>query len=161
MERYYKIPQYPETTSGTTILVRLLDGLGFRFRWSTEGLRNNDYNFRPASDCMSIKELIQHIWGLINWVGISMGHIEFKRKEDPLLIRKSVLEMIYALRESLISLNDEELSGVTINGKPFWHIINGPLADALTHVGQINSFRRIAGNPTPKARVFLGAPPKG
>ena len=160
MERYYKIPHYPETTSGTAILVRLLDGLGFRFRWSTEGLRNNDYNYRPASDCMNIKELVQHIWGLINWVCLSLGHMEFKREDEPLLIRNDILEMIYVLRESLISLRDEELCGVTIDGKPFWYIINGPLADALTHVGQINSFRRMAENPAPKARVFLGIPPK-
>jgi len=26
--------------------------------------------------------------------------------------------------------------------------------------GQINSFRRLAGNPTPKANVFVGLPPK-
>jgi hypothetical protein len=38
-------------------------------------------------------------------------------------------------------------------------MINGPLADALTHVGQINAFRRLAGNPTPKARLFTGEPP--
>jgi hypothetical protein len=86
--------------------------------------------------------------------------MEFKRENEPLLIRKDILEMIYVLRESLISLTDEELSRVTIDGNPFWYIINGPLADALTHVGQINSFRRMAGNPAPKARVFLGAPPK-
>jgi hypothetical protein len=49
---------------------------------------------------------------------------------------------------------------VTIDGRPFWHVINGPIADALTHVGQVNSFRRLAGNPTPKANVFLGLPPK-
>jgi len=35
-------------------------------------------------------------------------------------------------------------------------IINGPLADALTHVGQINSFRRINGNPCKKVNVFNG-----
>jgi hypothetical protein len=64
------------------------------------------------------------------------------------------------LREYYNTLKDEELSRVTIDGNPFWYIINGPLADALTHIGQINSFRRIAGNPAPKARVFFGVPPK-
>jgi hypothetical protein len=49
---------------------------------------------------------------------------------------------------------------LTIDGRPFWHIINGPISDALSHVGQINSFRRLAGNPTPKANVFTGSPPR-
>jgi hypothetical protein len=68
--------------------------------------------------------------------------------------------MIFALRDVLVSMNDKELMSITINKKPFWHIINGPIADALTHVGQINSFRRLAGNPTPKVNVFIGLPPE-
>ena len=57
------------------------------------------------------------------------------------------------------------LSGVTITGtrskepQPFWSIINGPLADGLTHVGQVASWRRMAGNPVPVADVFRGLPP--
>ena len=76
------------------------------------------------------------------------------------LVRKSVLEMTHALREALLSTSDEELAAIQIREKPFWHIVNGPISDALTHVGQINSFRRLAGNPTPKANVFVGLPPK-
>ena len=140
--------------------MRLLDGLGFRFRWSTEGLSDDDYGFRPAPDCMSIGELVRHVWGLVNWVCLSMGIDEYKRGDDIVLIRGSVLEMIHALRESLGSMSDEDMRGITIEGRPFWHIINGPISDALTHVGQINSFRRLAGLPTPKANVFVGSPPR-
>jgi len=64
------------------------------------------------------------------------------------------------LRETLISMSDEELMKISIDNRPFWHIINGPISDALTHIGQINSFRRLAGNPTPKANVFVGLPPE-
>ncbi len=140
--------------------MRLLDGLGFRFRWSTEGLSDDDYGFRPAPDCMSIGELVRHVWGLVNWVCLSMGIDEYKRGDDIVLIRGSVLEMIHALREALGSMSDEDMRGITIEGRPFWHIINGPISDALTHVGQINSFRRLAGLPTPKANVFVGSPPR-
>ncbi len=38
MDLFHRIPPYLDSVSGTTVLVRLLDGLGFRFRWSTEGL---------------------------------------------------------------------------------------------------------------------------
>jgi hypothetical protein len=160
MDLFHRIPPCPDSISGTTVLVRLLDGLGFRFRWSTEGLSDNDYGFRPAPDCMSIGELVRHVWGLVNWVCLSMGIDEYKRGDDIVLIRGSVLKMIYALREALGSMSDEDMRGITIEGRPFWHIINGPISDALTHVGQINSFRRLAGNPTPKANVFVGSPPR-
>ncbi len=160
MELFHRIPPYPDAVSGTTTLVRLLDGLGFRFRWSTEGLSDEDYGFRPAPDCMSIEELVSHVWGLVNWVCLSMGLDGFKRGDDIAITRGRVLEMTQALRGALISMTDEDLKGITIRGSPFWHIINGPISDALTHVGQINSFRRLAGNPTPKANVFTGSPPR-
>ena len=40
---------------------------------------------------------------------------------------------------------------------PVWNLINGPIADALNHTGQVVSFRRTSGNPIPKGvNVFLG-----
>jgi hypothetical protein len=39
-------------------------------------------------------------------------------------------------------------------------MINGPISDALTHVGQVNSFRRLSGNPVSPANVFSGEPPR-
>jgi len=39
-------------------------------------------------------------------------------------------------------------------------LINGPFSDALTHVGQVASWRRINGNPILGANVFFGTPPK-
>jgi hypothetical protein len=67
--------------------------------------------------------------------------------------------MLHKLRQHLVSLDDRALEKITIDDHPFWHMINGPIADALTHVGQINSFRRLAGNPTPRAGLFTGEPP--
>lgn len=47
------------------------------------------------------------------------------------------------------------------NPVPFWYLINGPIADALTHVGQISSWRRMAGNPQPKGvSVLWGTSPE-
>ncbi|HNP07210.1 MAG TPA: hypothetical protein PKN99_06270 [Cyclobacteriaceae bacterium] len=40
---------------------------------------------------------------------------------------------------------------------PFWNLLNGPIADAIWHVGQVVSFRRSSGNPiNSKAEVLLG-----
>ncbi|NCP07225.1 MAG: hypothetical protein GW863_12920, partial [Flavobacteriales bacterium] len=40
---------------------------------------------------------------------------------------------------------------------PFWNNINGPIADAIWHSGQIASFRRTSGNPiNPKVNHFMG-----
>jgi hypothetical protein len=40
---------------------------------------------------------------------------------------------------------------------PMWNVINGPVSDAIYHVGQIVAFRRAAGNPMhPGVSVFSG-----
>ena len=155
---YYLIPDPPDTVSGVSVLIRLIDGLGFRFRWATEGLVERDYLFRPDSQCMSIQELVEHIWGLVNWVIISLNGIKANRPENIIQVRKSVLEMIVELRKIFLSMNDNELKNTRIHNHAFWYFINGPIADALTHVGQINSFRRLGGNPISDVDVFTGKP---
>jgi hypothetical protein len=160
MKQYHHIPNYPLEVSAGTILTRLLDGLGFRFYWATEGLRDQDYGFRPSSDCMSVEELVRHIWGLVNWVIIYSTETRYTRPGTVQEIREQILEMIFYLRNTIQEMSAEEISEITIEGRPFWHIINGPVSDALTHVGQINSFRRLSGNPVYGANVFTGTPPK-
>ena len=51
MSHYYEIPDYPEEMSAKGIIMRLLDGLGFRFYWATEGLSESDYSYARA--CVS------------------------------------------------------------------------------------------------------------
>ena len=69
------------------------------------------------------------------------------------------MEILHDLRTTINVITEAELVEIEIEDRPFWHIINGPLSDALTHVGQINSFRRLAGNPVSGANVFTGTPP--
>lgn len=52
---------------------------------------------------------------------------------------------------------------ITFKGKeknaefPFWNSINGTIADAIWHAGQIVMMRRASGNPfNSKVNVFLG-----
>lgn len=161
MEHYHRIQGYPQKVSAGTILTRLLDGLGFRFYWATEGLREKDYGFRPSPDCKSIEELVRHIWGLINWVTVSMTGTRYTRPDTVVEIREQVLEMVWYLRNQTQGMGEEKLAETTIEGLPFWHMVNGPISDALTHVGQINSFRRLSGNPVHGANVFTGTPPEG
>jgi hypothetical protein len=73
--------------------------------------------------------------------------------------RNHVLDLIGMIRKIIAGMSDEQLAEVRIEGLPFWHIINGPVSDALGHVGQINMARRLMGKPTPEANVFRGDPP--
>jgi hypothetical protein len=159
MDLFHRIPGAPERLTATTAVVRLVDGLGFRLRWATESLTDADYRFRPAPASRSIGEIVEHVWDLASWVSRSVGLPRLSRAAGFDAVRASAIEAIFALRTALAAMSDADLSQVTVSGRPFWHLLNGPIADALTHVGQINTLRRLAGNPTPNANVFEGSPP--
>jgi hypothetical protein len=160
LDYYRKIPDYPNFVSASSVIVRMLDGLGFRFYWATDGLRSEDYEFRPAPDVMSIGELTMHVWDLVTWVSSTSFGKMYEKKKDSQAARDEALNIIRDLRETFAGMGDDDLVKLKIKDLPFWHIVNGPFSDALTHTGQINSFRRINGNPCAGANVFRGEPPK-
>ncbi len=164
-ERFDDISVPPERTTAGTILQRLIDGLGFRYRWATDGLREADFAFRPADDCMSTEELLQHILMLVTRADAVLGGGD--QGSDPAKgmnsLKQATLQALARLSERVAEMDGAALDACKIKRKdtemPFWYTINGPLADALTHVGQLNAWRRLNGNPTPGANLFVGKPP--
>jgi hypothetical protein len=156
---YESVEEYPEKITATGIIIRMLDGLGFRFRYATEGLTLQDYQFSPGHDCRTIGEIVEHIWGLLNWICQNIFGADETRPTEVELQRLHILELILKLRACFEQIDDTTLARITIREQPFWHIINGPLSDALTHTGQINTLRRLAGNLPIKTRPFLMTKP--
>ena len=166
---FRSLPPGPGTVTGSAVLVRLVEGIGFRFTWATEGLRDPDLAFRPTPETMCIAEQAGHVLQLVSWVAAAAGAIPDgpKKQESPPSfpeIRQRILEVLSLLRARLAGMSDGEIAAIAISARagpvPWPHIVNGPLADALTHIGQIAVLRRASGNPVPKANVFLGRPPR-
>jgi hypothetical protein len=164
----YEIGEAPKQVTGTSVLARIVDGLAFRYYWATDGLRLEDYTFRPGPESMSTLELQQHILNLVCMIEqtvLNATERETIESDDPAVLREKALEILRLVRERLDELTDDALAGHRVLKRdgtwaPVWNIMNGPLADALTHVGQINAWRRLNGNPTPRANVFAGLPPR-
>ena len=174
---YRVLPPPPTNLDGVSVLMRLVDGIGFRYRWATEGLRAEDLAFRPCAGAMSIGQVLSHVSLLLRWVHGSITQ-DVEHEPEGLLdgdpadgeqlagLRRTTLDTVLALRGALAEIGDEGLAEITISGSrgrgslSFWHMINGPLADSLTHIGQLSSWRRMAGNPAPGSNPFRGTPPK-
>jgi hypothetical protein len=108
---YFRIPETPKNMTATTVLIRLLDGLGFRYRWATEGLRAEDMEFQPCSTSMKLWELLAHIHMLLT---VSEEFITGKavEKVTPVSLderRKKTLDTVVRIREALLELDDEYL----------------------------------------------------
>lgn len=164
---YYEIPDYPENYNQGTIAARMIDGLGFRYYWATEGLRDVDLKFRPNDMARTTEETIDHILGLSTVIiNSTLKKVNTKKDFSKLTFtekRKMTLDNLKTAADILRSSKDlNEFNIIFKNEKgttelPFWNMINGPIADALWHCGQIVSFRRSSGNPyNSKASVLTG-----
>ncbi len=164
---YYELPDYSETYTAGTVAARMVDGLGFRYYWATEGLREEDLAYKPSEDGRTTAETIDHIHGLTKVIVNSTLNKPNTKAEEPEMAfaekRKKTLENIKIAADILRVSNDlSEFTIVFQRGEntsefPFWNQLNGPIADALWHCGQVISFRRSSGNPyNSKASVFSG-----
>ena len=165
----HEIAPPPAHLDGCRVLLRTLDGLAFRYHWANEGLRPEDYAFRPAEDCMSTHELVEHMLHLVFMIEQTIRNANERgnfESSDPQALRNEALERLAGVREHLETLDDAQLATHEVLKRddsrfPVWNIMNGPIADAFTHVGQINAWRRLNGNPTQRVNVFTGTAPRG
>ena len=164
---YYEIPEAPESYNQGSIAARMIDGLGFRYFWATEGLREADLNFKPNNDARTSEETIDHVLDLSNVIVNSalnktnqkIDHTKLSFSEKRKLTLENLKTAADILREAkdlskfqiVFSRNDETVT------YPFWNQINGPISDAIWHCGQLVLLRRSSGNPfNSKASVFSG-----
>ena len=63
---YTSIPEAPESYTAGTVVSRMIDGLGFRYYWATEGLTEKDMHYAPANDGRTIAETLEHLYNLSN-----------------------------------------------------------------------------------------------
>ncbi len=153
---YRTMPEQPETCTAATIMARCIDGFAYRYYWGSEGLHENDYQSRPSDDSMSIAELCRHIEQLVIMISkmlccpvdIPSGGNETER-------RQATLAALQTLSNQLRERDPETID----EHEKFWLLFNGPLGDAISHVGQLNSWRRINGNPIPYSKFFNGSAP--
>lgn len=157
---YYEISEVPkEFTPGTTAS-RMIDGLGFRYYWATDGLTQRDLSFKPNDEARTTEETIDHILGLSQVIlnatlkkvnGDKQPKMTFAEK------RKKTLENLQQASKILKESKDISQYKMVFGDTelPFWNVINGPIADAIWHVGQVVSFRRSSGNPFPKGVSVL------
>lgn len=165
---YAEIPEAPENYTAGAVVSRMIDGLGFRYYWATEGLTEKDLAYTPGNDGRTIEQTLKHIYGLSAVIANASKKQPTDRTiETPEMnyeeIRKATLENFKIASELLLvaeDLGEHAIVFKRANGEsefPFWNNINGPIEDAVWHAGQVVVLRRSAGNPiNSKVNVFLG-----
>ena len=98
--------------------------------------------FRPHDTTRTPGEILAHIGDLLDWaLRTAQGEYVFK-VSAPLAWEDEAARFFAALKAL-----DSYLASEGPLGFPVEKIFQGPIADALTHVGQIALLRRMAGAP--------------
>jgi hypothetical protein len=113
--------------------------LAYRASKAVRGAPAEFAAYRSAPDSRTPAEILAHMGDLFDWaLGLCEGRHEWH--DSPPLAWDEGLARFFAALEAF----DRRLSSGDPLGFPAEKIFQGPIADALTHVGQIAMLRRLA-----------------
>tara|TARA_R110000744_G_scaffold91018_7_gene176686 strand:+ start:547 stop:1149 length:603 start_codon:yes stop_codon:yes gene_type:complete len=167
---YKEIPAYPSDYSSGNLVSRMIDGLGYRFYWATEGLTEKDLAYKPSEDGRTILQTLEHIHVMSNNILLAPDAKPYERPKNPPKysyeeLRALTLQNLKAATLKILGKSSQEMEDFKVVFKqgdrtsefPYWNMINGMISDCIYHTGQIVLMRRASGNPqNPNVNVFLG-----
>jgi len=128
--------------SGRQLLRHMLATLAYRARKPLTGAPANFANFHACEKARTPGQILAHLGDLLDWtLSLLKGKQEWH--DSPALAWDKGVERFYA---ALQALENYLASNAPLGDTPE-KIFQGPIADSLTHVGQISFQRRVAGAP--------------
>jgi hypothetical protein len=108
------------------------------------------HQFRVADGSRTPEQILAHIGDLLDWaLSIAIGKQTW-HNSTPLPWEQETARFLNALAALDSYLGSDEPLGA-----PEEKLFQGPVADALTHVGQIAMLRRIAGGPVKGENYYV------
>jgi hypothetical protein len=108
-------------------------------------------HFKASPSTRTPVEILAHIGDLLDWAGRHAQGISEWHSSKPLPWEQEVSRFFSAMDKF-----DKLLASTEALGCPPEKLFQGPLADALTHIGQIAMLRRMSGSPI-KSENYYGA----
>lgn len=137
------------TDSRRELLRHILATLAYRGAKVIDGAPSDFASFRISESTRTAGEILSHICDLLDWAhSIARGEQTWPNSK---LVSwdKEALHFFSSLNEF-----DSYLASNAPLNAPAEKLIQAPLADALTHVGQIALLRRVAGSPIRAENYF-------
>jgi len=159
---YYELPESSEEFTAGTVAARMVDALGFRYYWASDSLTEKDLAYKANDEGRTTEEIIKHIYDLSKIiVNSTLKQPNSKDKEELSYTEMRIKTLVNLKTSADILRESDDISQFKIifgeQEIPFWNQVNGPIADAIWHCGQIVIYRRTTGNPiNPKVNHFSG-----
>ncbi|MES3035363.1 MAG: hypothetical protein V4813_15295 [Gemmatimonadota bacterium] len=129
-------------TESRALLVHFLAALAYRTQKALRGAPASFADFRAGTHVRTPHELLWHMTGVIGYARTFLHGGEFAPPALP-----SLDDEVARFHATLEALRDDFMDAAltaTITDQQFLH---GPLADTMTHAGQLALLRRLAGDP--------------
>ncbi|MHA1713957.1 MAG: hypothetical protein ACTSW4_08030 [Candidatus Ranarchaeia archaeon] len=130
------------------LIRHLLASYAYRLRKITENVSPNFWDFAVGSEVRTPSQIINHMISLLIFA-CSFFDKSFHEKRV-LMDKKKMLADVNALLLCLDNYLTEDSS--LYKGLAYEKLIQGPIVDLITHVGQLAMIRKISGNPIKKEK---------
>ena len=138
-------------TESRRLLQHFLGALAYRTQKALRGAPGDFADFRAVPTARTPYELLWHMSGLIGYARTMLRGGEFEQPRLPSLADE--VQRFHALLAELREDLADPALAARISDEQF---LQGPLADAMTHAGQLALLRRLHGVPVPSEN-FIAA----
>lgn len=127
------------------LLKHFLAALAYRTQKALRDAPAGFGDFRPQDGVRSPTELVRHMTSVLGYA--CTFFIGGRYRPDPLPTLDAEIARFHQMIETLA--RHIESAAPLVDGVTTERLLQGPLADAMTHVGQLAMLRRLAGAPVP------------
>ena len=131
------------------MLRHTLATLAYRGGKAVRGAPEGFASFRANESTRTPAQILAHVCDLLDWAHNLATGSDAGQNSTPLPWDEEVSRFFKELEKL-----DSYLASDAPLGSPAEKLFQGPIADALTHVGQINMLRRMAGAPVRGENYF-------
>jgi hypothetical protein len=137
-------------TPGTPIergaLGHVLAAIAYRTQKAVRAAPPHYPGFAAGRRARTPVEILRHMTSVLGYARTFFTGGEYPRRPDPLPAFTDEVARFHAMVEDLAGHLER---GTPLRGITEAQLLQGPLADVMTHVGQLALLRRLAGDPVP------------
>ena len=140
----------PTSDSARQLLRHMVATLAYRGSKAVRNAPENFSTFTCGGGCRSAGQILAHVGDLLDWsLSMASGNQKWQDSKP-----QSWSEDVERFHSALIALDAYLASDKPLQA-PIEKLFQGPVSDALTHIGQIAIMRRLAGSPVKGENYFI------
>ena len=134
------------------LLRHFLAALAYRAEKALRGAPGSFGAFQAGNQVRSPQELVRHMTSVLGYARTFL--VGGRYRPEPLPDLAAEVARFHAMLEDL---GRHVEAGTALRGTTPEQLLQGPFADAMTHVGQLALLRRLAGSPVPPENFIVAA----